>query len=127
MHYFNFNRIRYSTQMSKLRYRHSRIILDQSVAIDAFHRASNDRRPDDCLAKTKAMNFITIQRGVVCPTVRPLKPDGDIKPDIIAPLIDWLIEKGVAGIHPLGGSALHDRQEQGGRRRHGRSGGGARA
>ena len=48
------------------------------------------------------MNFTTIERGLVCPTVTPLKADDDINPDIIAPLIDWLIEKRVAGIHPLG-------------------------
>ena len=40
--------------------------------------------------------------GVICPTVTPLKPDGDINPDMMRPLADWLIGKGVAGIYPLG-------------------------
>ena len=40
--------------------------------------------------------------GVICPTVTPLKANGDINPDAIAPLVDFLIDKGVAGIYPLG-------------------------
>ena len=40
--------------------------------------------------------------GVICPTVTPLKANGDINPSAIAPLVDWLIERGVAGIYPLG-------------------------
>jgi len=41
-------------------------------------------------------------RGVICPTVTPFKANGDINPDAIAPLVDWLIEVGAAGIYPLG-------------------------
>ena len=41
-------------------------------------------------------------KGVICPTVTPLKPDGEINPAAIAPLVDFLIDKGVAGIYPLG-------------------------
>ena len=48
------------------------------------------------------MPYQPIIRCVICPTVTPLKPDGDINLDMIAPLIDWLFEKGVAGIYPLG-------------------------
>ncbi len=48
------------------------------------------------------MTYQAITRGVICPTVTPLKPDGDINPDMIRPLVDWLIEKGVVGIYPLG-------------------------
>ena len=40
--------------------------------------------------------------GVICPTVTPLKPNGDINPDMMRPLADWLIDKGVAGAYPLG-------------------------
>ncbi|MYD11875.1 MAG: dihydrodipicolinate synthase family protein [Chloroflexi bacterium] len=40
--------------------------------------------------------------GVICPTVTPLKRDGAINPDAIRPLVDWLIDRGVAGIYPLG-------------------------
>ncbi len=40
--------------------------------------------------------------GVICPTVTPLKPNGDINPGMIRPLADFLIDKGVAGIYPLG-------------------------
>ena len=40
--------------------------------------------------------------GVICPTVTPLKPNGDINPGMMRPLVDWLIGKGVAGIYPLG-------------------------
>ena len=40
--------------------------------------------------------------GVICPTVTPLKPDGAINLEMIRPLVDWLIDKGVAGIYPLG-------------------------
>ena len=48
------------------------------------------------------MNFEPIKRGVVCPTVTPLKENGDINPDMIPPLVDWLIDKGMRGIYPLG-------------------------
>lgn len=41
-------------------------------------------------------------QGVICPTVTPLKPDGAINRDMIRPLVDFLIDKGVAGIYPLG-------------------------
>ena len=41
-------------------------------------------------------------RGVICPTVTPLKPNGDINPDMIRPLVDYLLSHGVAGIYPLG-------------------------
>ena len=41
-------------------------------------------------------------RGVITPTVTPLKPDGDINPAMIPPLIDFLIDRGIAGIYPLG-------------------------
>jgi len=41
-------------------------------------------------------------RGVICPTVTPLKPNGDINADMIRPLVDFLIDRGVAGIYPLG-------------------------
>ncbi|MCY4465773.1 MAG: dihydrodipicolinate synthase family protein [Chloroflexi bacterium] len=40
--------------------------------------------------------------GVICPIVTPLTPEGDINPAIIQPLVDWLIERGIAGIYPLG-------------------------
>ena len=43
-----------------------------------------------------------IKRGVICPTVTPLKDNGDINPDMIKPLVDWLIAKGLKGIYPLG-------------------------
>ena len=48
------------------------------------------------------MTLNPIKRGVICPTVTPLKPNGEINSDMIAPLVDWLIDKGVAGIYPLG-------------------------
>ncbi len=48
------------------------------------------------------MNFTPIKRGVVCPTVTPLKDNGDINPDVIKPMVDFLIDRGVAGVYPLG-------------------------
>ena len=48
------------------------------------------------------MTYHPIKRGVICPTVTPLTPEGDINPDMIRPLVDWLIEKGADGIYPLG-------------------------
>ncbi len=48
------------------------------------------------------MNFTPIKRGVVCPTVTPLKDNGDINPDIIKPMVDFLLDRGVAGVYPLG-------------------------
>ena len=48
------------------------------------------------------MTYQPIKRGVICPTVTPLKPNGDINPDMIRPLVDFLIDRGVAGIYPLG-------------------------
>lgn len=48
------------------------------------------------------MTYQPITRGVICPTVTPLKANGDINPAMIRPLVDWLIDKGVAGIYPLG-------------------------
>ncbi|MCY4069816.1 MAG: dihydrodipicolinate synthase family protein [Chloroflexi bacterium] len=48
------------------------------------------------------MPYQPIKRGVICPTITPLKPNGDINPDMIGPLVDFLIDKGVAGIYPLG-------------------------
>ena len=48
------------------------------------------------------MTFQPITRGVICPTVTPLKPDGDINPAMIPALVDYLIDRGVAGIYPLG-------------------------
>ena len=48
------------------------------------------------------MDYLPIKRGVICPTVTPLKPNGDINPDMMRPLVDFLIEGGVAGIYPLG-------------------------
>ncbi|MCY3799546.1 MAG: dihydrodipicolinate synthase family protein, partial [Chloroflexi bacterium] len=50
----------------------------------------------------RAMPYQPITRGVICPTITPLKPSGDINPDMIGPLVDYLIGKGVAGIYPLG-------------------------
>lgn len=49
-----------------------------------------------------SMTWQPIKRGVICPTVTPLKPKGDINPDMIGPLVDFLIDRGVAGIYPLG-------------------------
>ena len=40
--------------------------------------------------------------GVITPTVTPLKPNGDINPAMIAPLVDFLIDRGISGIYPLG-------------------------
>ena len=48
------------------------------------------------------MIYQPIKCGVICPTVTPLKPNGDINPDMIGPLVDFLIDRGVAGIYPLG-------------------------
>ncbi len=48
------------------------------------------------------MPYQPITRGVICPIVTPLKANGDINPSLIAPLVDYLIDKGVAGIYPLG-------------------------
>lgn len=48
------------------------------------------------------MPYQPITTGVITPIVTPLKANGDINPDMIRPLVDWLIEKGVAGIYPLG-------------------------
>lgn len=48
------------------------------------------------------MNFTPIKRGVVCPTVTPLKDNGEINPDIIKPMVDFLIDRGVVGVYPLG-------------------------
>ena len=75
-------------QMSNLPYRTGGIIADRSVATGALHSGPNDRRLCDRQAKTTAMTFTPIQRGVVCPTGTPLKPDGDINLDMIAPIID---------------------------------------
>ncbi len=47
------------------------------------------------------MTYQPIQ-GVICPTVTPLKANGELKLDMIRPLADFLIDKGVAGIYPLG-------------------------
>ena len=61
------------------------------------------------------MTFGPIKRGVICPIVTPLKPDGDINPAMIKPLVDWLIEMGVAGIYPLGSTGegpLFDLEER---------------
>ncbi len=41
-------------------------------------------------------------RGVITPIVTPLKPNGDINPAAITPLVDFLIDRGIAGIYPLG-------------------------
>lgn len=41
-------------------------------------------------------------KGVICPTVTPLKANGDINPDMIPPLVEFLIAKGLKGIYPLG-------------------------
>ncbi len=48
------------------------------------------------------MTYQPIIRGVICPTVTPLKANGDINPDMIRPLVDFLIDKGLVGIYPLG-------------------------
>ena len=48
------------------------------------------------------MLYQPITRGVICPTVTPLKANGDINPDMISPLVDFLIDKGLVGIYPLG-------------------------
>lgn len=48
------------------------------------------------------MKFSPITRGVICPTVTPLKSNGDINPDMIPPLVDSLIDKDMRGIYPLG-------------------------
>ena len=40
--------------------------------------------------------------GVICPIMTPLKPNGDINPAMIPPLVDYLLAHGVAGIYPLG-------------------------
>ena len=40
--------------------------------------------------------------GVITPTVTPLKPNGDINQDMIRPLVDFLIGRGISGIYPLG-------------------------
>ena len=48
------------------------------------------------------MTYQPITRGVICPTITPLKRNGDINSDMIRPLVDFLIDKGIAGIYPLG-------------------------
>ena len=48
------------------------------------------------------MTYQPIKRGVICPTVTPLKANGDVNPGMIHPLVDYLINKGIAGIYPLG-------------------------
>ena len=40
------------------------------------------------------MPYQPITRGVICPTVTPLKSDGGINPEMIRPLVDFLIGKG---------------------------------
>ena len=40
--------------------------------------------------------------GVITPTVTPLKPNGEINLDMIRPLVDYLIGRGISGIYPLG-------------------------
>lgn len=40
--------------------------------------------------------------GVIVPTVTPMTDDGAINPDIVKPLVDYLIAQGVAGLFPLG-------------------------
>ena len=40
--------------------------------------------------------------GVITPTVTPLKLNGDINPAMIRPLVDYLIDRGISGIYPLG-------------------------
>ena len=40
--------------------------------------------------------------GVISPTVTPFKPNGDISLDMIRPVVDFLIAKGVAGVYALG-------------------------
>lgn len=41
-------------------------------------------------------------RGVIVPTVTPMKDDGAINPDVMKPLADYLIANGVAGLFPIG-------------------------
>ena len=41
-------------------------------------------------------------QGVICPIVTPLKDNGDINPAMLKPLVDYLIDRGIAGIYPLG-------------------------
>ena len=41
-------------------------------------------------------------RGIITPTITPLKPNGDINPAMIRPLVDFLIDRGISGIYPLG-------------------------
>ena len=48
------------------------------------------------------MTYHPIERGVICPTITPLKATGDINPDMIRQLADFLIDRGVAGTYPLG-------------------------
>lgn len=40
--------------------------------------------------------------GIITPIVTPLKPKGDINTAMLRPLVDFLIERGIAGIYPLG-------------------------
>lgn len=44
------------------------------------------------------MTYQPIKLGVVCPSVAPLKENGETNPDTLEPLVDWLIGKGAAGI-----------------------------
>lgn len=41
-------------------------------------------------------------RGVISPIVTPLKPDGAVNLNMLAPLVDFLIAAGIKGIYPLG-------------------------
>ena len=48
------------------------------------------------------MPYQPITRGVICPIVTPLTPEGAINPAMLRPLVDFLIDRGIAGIYPLG-------------------------
>ncbi len=48
------------------------------------------------------MTYQPITRGVICPIVTPLTAQGDINPTMLSPLVDFLIDRGIAGIYPLG-------------------------
>ena len=74
------------------------------VIVEWFASAYVKRDCVGALYCTEAYSFMTYQpiHGVICPAVTPLKPDGDINRDMIRPLVDFLIDKGVAGIYPLG-------------------------
>ncbi len=40
--------------------------------------------------------------GLIAATPTPMHEDGSIRPDLIAPMMEWMMERGVSGFHVCG-------------------------